>query len=379
MQSPRHEPIALQIAQLISLDVLLPADVLERMQRSQEARERGEVDPDELDWDDFAADGELSGGDLLDGPGTEGALGEERSREQLAPEPEPAREPPLPDDVRRFMWHFRALVRAAYNLIGSPQLDRLSRLHDRIAQDFSPSGPPESPVYESFAVHYVLSDVPVGLARETPYSVLARLLQTDPARAAFVELARSLADSHQDLYRVLAVSGTHAELLRLRDGTELSVRTVGDFLQVGDRLLARLSSFEGAHYLPDAPYLLQASDEQWLEYLHRVAERAESVAAASAARPERPAQLARLTPKQRARLRQRRRAVRAAPDAAVLWQLKFGSFEHFWLEFIVDHYAGQRDGIAYLTGVPDRGSLTARSDARAAAAARAEDDPSDPA
>lgn len=360
MPSPRHEPIALQIAQQISLEVLLPADVLEQMQRDQEARERGELDPDQLDSDDFDPRDEPSAVDALD----EQLAGKELSDEELSDEEltgeasaepqEQLREPPLPADVRRFMWHFRALVRAAYNLIGGPQLERLSRLYDRIEQDFKPSGPPESPVYESYAVHHVLSDVPVGLARETPYSVLARLLQNDPARAAFLPLARALADSHQDVYRVHTVQGSHAELERVRDGSVLAVRTVSEFLEPGDRLLARLTSFEGASYLADAPYLLQASEEQWREYLRSIAEQAAATAAAAtAARQERPAPLARLTPKQRARLRQQRQRAQQEPaGAAVARHLKFGSSEGFWLDFIVQHYAGQRDGIAYLAGVP---------------------------
>jgi hypothetical protein len=157
------------------------------------------------------------------------------------------------------------------------------------------------------------------------------------------------------------VQGTRAELERVRDGSTLSVLTVSDFLQRGDRLLARLLSFEGATYLADAPYLLQASDEQWRDYLQAITEQATArAAAAAAARLERPAKLARLTPKQRARLRQQRqRAEQSAPDAALCWHLKFGSSERFWLDFIVDHYAGQRDGIAYLAGVPSSGELLA--------------------
>jgi hypothetical protein len=366
MPSPRHEPIALQIAQQISLDVLLPADALAQMQRDQEARERGELDPDELDWDDFDADGEAADLDTAgdaDEPAAsspeEEASEAEHAEQERAQRRELAKEPPLPEDVRRFMWHFRALVRAAYNLIGGPQLERLSRLYDRIGQDFKPSGPPESPVYESYVVHHVLSDVPVGLSRETPYSVLARLIQEDPARAAYLELARSLADAHQDLYRVRAVQGTHAELERLRDRSVLSVRTISDFLQPEDRLLARLTSFEGVSYLADAPYLLQAPDDQWLAYLQRITERAAAAAnAAAAARLERPAKLARLTPKQRARLRQQRQRAEQAQtaEAALLRHLKFGSSQRFWLEFIVEHYAGQRDGIAYLAGVPEGGT-----------------------
>jgi hypothetical protein len=73
MSSPRHEPIALQIAQQISLDVLLPTDVLALMQRDQEARERGDFDPDDLDWDDF------------DGPAAEGASQELSGGQELAP------------------------------------------------------------------------------------------------------------------------------------------------------------------------------------------------------------------------------------------------------------------------------------------------------
>ncbi|MEY4550232.1 MAG: hypothetical protein RL685_6427, partial [Pseudomonadota bacterium] len=279
---------------------------------------------------------------------------DELSGGELARQREPAQEPPLPDDMRTFMWHYRALLRAAYHLIGGPQFDRLSRLYDRIGAELKPSGPPESPVYESYAIQHILADVPVGLARETPYSVLARLIQNDPARQAFLGLARSLADSHHDLYRVLSVQGTHAQLKLLRDGRELAVRTISDFLRAGDLLLARIASFEGNSYLADAPYLLQASDEQWLLYLTRIAEQATE--AASSARQARPTQLARLTPKQRARLRQQRKQAEQAqtPDNVILRHLKFGSSERFWLDFIVDSYADQRDGIACLAGVPDQ-------------------------
>ncbi len=349
MPSLRHEPIALQIAQQVSLDALLPAGVLDRMRLAQEARERGEIDPDDLDWDDFDGVDELSLDEALE------RAEQEPSAEELERRRELAKEPPLPEDVRRFMWHYRALTSAAYDLIGGPQLDRLARLYDRLEQELKPSGPPESPVYESYAVQHVLSDVQVGLARETPYSVLARLLQGDPERASLLELARSLADSHQDLYRVLAVQGSHAELQRLRDGSPLSVRTISEFLQPEDRLLARLLPFEGATYLADAPYLLQASGDEWLTYLARVAGDAAAAAGeASAARQARPAAQARLSPKQRSRLRQQRqRAERAqTPELALLRHLKFGSSERFWLDFIVEHYAGQRDGIACLAGVP---------------------------
>jgi hypothetical protein len=300
MSSLRFEPIAILLSKQASLDRLLPAELLEQTPR----------DP-------------------------------------LEP---PTSNPGTDPDLKGFELHYMALTSAAFRLIGAPQFDRLSRLYDRIREEFAPGGPPASPIYESYAIQHILADVPQGLAGETPYSVLARLLQADPSRAPFRLLARALADSHLDLYRVLEARATSADIERIRDEQALTVRTTGPFLRSGDRILARVLPFGAGHFIAETPYLLRSPEQHWLEYLERVAR------APAASADHSPPRNAKLTPKQRARLRQQKRQTLGASssEVAIARHLKSGPRELYWFEFIFNAYAGERNGTAYLAGVPDR-------------------------
>jgi len=295
MSTIRFEPIALQIAQLVSLDRLLSPE----------------------------------GGQK---PGEAAAV---------------------PADTQEFFAVYMRAVQAGFRLLGAPQFERLSRLYDRFQEEFVPGGPPKSPVYDSYATQHILGEVPQGVASETPFSVLARLTSGQPKHEPLQRLALALAGSHLDLYRVTRAVGTNAELERIREEGTLSVRLTGPFLQAGDRMLGRVLPFGGAFFIADSPYLLKAPDADWLEYLARAAGESSPNAASSEA--PRPASNAKLTPKERARLRQKRAAAaRQSPDAGSVRLLKYGRSERYWLDFIMDAYAGERRGIAFLAGIPDR-------------------------
>lgn len=306
MATLRFEPIAIQISKLVSMEALLPRDAVEQARRQ--------------------------------GSKPEGS------------------EQPLPRDVDEFMAHYMAVVRAGWDLLGAPQFDRLSRLYAQIEEEFVPGGPPMSPVYDSYASQHILAEVPHGPANETPYSVLARLTSADPARERLSRLARALADSYMDLYRVTRAEDLSADLERVRGGEALSVRTTGPFLRTGDRVLARVLPFEGHYFIADSPYLLAATEEQWLAYLERVCRRESAAphpdvsggAKSAATRPK-------LSPKQQARLRQQKKAAAhgSTPEALVVRHLKFGSSDRYWLDYIMNGYTGERRGIVRLAGVPD--------------------------
>lgn len=308
MSSVRFEPIAIQLSKLVSLDLLLPSDVLEQTRREQPPRE-----PDE---------------------------------------------PRLEPDVEHFMLHYVSVARAAWQLVGAPQLERLSRLFDQLEEEYMPGGPPMSPVYDSYVSQHILAEVPLGLANETPYTVLARLSSGDPSRVRLHRLAQALADSHLDLYRVKHAAALSAQLEPLRGGAPLAVRLTGPFLRTEDRILARVLPFEDGYFIADSPYLLRASEAEWLDYLERVSRAAAAGNSNVEAAPEekRSARSAKLTSKARARLRQQQKlAARSkAPEAVIVRHLKYGSSERYWLDFIADGYAGERRGIVYLAGVPDR-------------------------
>jgi hypothetical protein len=128
----------------------------------------------------------------------------------------------------------------------------------------------------------------------------------------------------------------------------------GPFLRSGDRMLARVLAFDAGWFIADSPYLLRATDAEWLDHLSRASGAGASPAAVAGAAPGARSS-AKLSPKQRARQRQQQAAARQrAPDAAIVRHLKYGPSERYWLDYIVNGYAGQRRGIVYLAGVPDR-------------------------
>jgi hypothetical protein len=305
MATLRFEPIAMQLGKLASATLLFPADALERIRQ-----------------------GKVEG------------------------EPDPA----WSAEVREFMGHYMAVVRAAHLLLGAPPFERLGRLHDELTREYQPGGPPKSPVYDSHMMQHVLGGVPQGLARETPYTVLARLSSGDPARARLQTLAEQMATSHLDLYRITQASGRVAELALARDGQALSVHATGPFLRDGDLVLARVVAFGEGRFIADSPYLLEASERDWLAYFERVADAHAAQRDRSPASGAKPSGKAQLSSKQAARRRkeQQLKAAQNTPSEAVVRHLRHGRSERFWLDYIVEGYAGERRGIARLAGVPDR-------------------------
>ncbi|HEU4578797.1 MAG TPA: hypothetical protein VFS67_11120 [Polyangiaceae bacterium] len=258
-------------------------------------------------------------------------------------------------ELRDFMGHYTELVRAAHSLLDAPQFERLAWLSEELDDEYSPGGPPLSPIYDSYSVQHVLAEVPQGLARETPYSVLARLLSGDTARTRLCDLARCLADSHLDLYQVLRASELESELQPVRGGPAFSAQLTGPFLRTGDLILARVLAFGDSRVIADSPYLLEATQRDWLDYLDRVQRRSQlQQATPESSSPG--SSRAKLSSKQAARRRKQQKltAARRTPDEVVAAHLKYGADERFWPEFIMDGYAGERNGIVRLAGVPDR-------------------------
>lgn len=255
--------------------------------------------------------------------------------------------------TKDFFHHYMLTIGAAWQLLGAPQFERLARLHEALEEELMPGGPPMSPVYDSYIAQHVLGQIPHGLAGETPLSVLARLTKNDPSRMVLHEMAQALATAHPDLYRVTRCEGLTATLEPIRGGPALAVRLTGPFLRADDRVLARVLRFRGSSFIADSPYLLLASEEDWLAYLARAAG-AQSPGTPS--RAEGSSTKQKLSPKQLARQRQEQKSAAAskAPDHEVARLLKHGRSERYWLDFVVDGYAGERNGIVYLAGVPDQ-------------------------
>ncbi len=296
----RFEPIAMQIAKHVSAATLLPNGVLEEV----------------------------------------------RDNRQSQPEPK------LPPKVEEFTLHYFALARAACSLLSAPWFNQLNRLMDAFEEEYMPGGPPQSPIYDSFHVQHVLGEVPVGAADETPYSVLVKLTLSSARHARFHALARSLAEAHLDVYAVTAAKGLRGELSPIRGGSAFTVNATAPFFERGDLVLARVLPFEGEYYIADSPYLLREPTQEWLAYFERVAATAQQPAAdAARTRPK-----GKLSAKQEAKWRQRQRlkTQSSQPDLLIRHHLKRGNSDRFWLDYVMDAYTGERRGIVYLAGVPDR-------------------------
>lgn len=159
----------------------------------------------------------------------------------------------LPADTEEFLGHYFAVVRAAVQLLGAPAFARLARFQDEIEDEYMPGGPPMSPIYDSFAMQFVLGSMPQGVDDETPYSVLARLLSRDASYARLQRLAQSLGDARFELYRVKSAGRYDAEIEPVRGGGALEVHLTGSFLRAGDWGLLRVLPFEGRFYIADSP------------------------------------------------------------------------------------------------------------------------------
>lgn len=269
----------------------------------------------------------------------------------------------LPDDVAPFFEHYVAVTRAAVQLLGAPAFDRLARFHDEIEEVYMPGGPPVSPVYDSFSMQFVLGAVPQGPGNETPYSVLARLLLRDPTRAPLQRMAQTLADARFELYRVTSAKGHDARIEPVRGGDALSVRLTGPFLRTGDFGLMRVLPFEDRYYIADSPYLLQASEDDWREHLARVVVQRAVPKPATPAAMAAPTKPSKLSSKELARRRQKEKAKasRNEPEVVIKRYLHFGLSDRYWFDYIMDAYAGERNGIVLLAGVPDRPELLPHS------------------
>ncbi len=270
----------------------------------------------------------------------------------------PSGEAELPAEVKPFFGHYCVVVRAAAQLLGAPPFHNLARFHEQVEDEYMPGGPPQSPVYDSFSMQFVLGSVPQGIGNETPHSVLARLLQRDPSRARLQAMAQSLADARFELYRVKSTGDHRADLEPVRGGAALSVRLTGPFLRPGDFGLMRVLSFGGEHFIADSPYLLKASEQDWLDHFARVVAQQQIPGTTSA-----PPKASKLSSKEQARRRQKEKAkaARNEPEAVIQRYLQFGLSARHWFDYVMDAYAGERRGIVFLAGVPDRPELLPHS------------------
>jgi hypothetical protein len=220
------------------------------------------------------------------------------------------------------------LVEGLYEL---PELNRHAQLYEDLADEFMPAFPPVSPVTMTFLQNLVLFDVGFGLDRESVGDILlslAPLLKLPPHVIAYLQ---DLTKGHFGLYRQLGpMSDDHLLLVDLVTGKEHRTFDCNGYGgEDGDLWLARLVTDHHRdatrHLCITTPYILTSSEKEWRAWLDRHA-----IGDAASYRD----------------------AMKPGPDRA------------FWLEFIMQGYAGvaPRDAAIYLRGVPDRADTRPHAD-----------------
>lgn len=220
------------------------------------------------------------------------------------------------------------LVEGLYEL---PELKRHAQLYEELVDDFMPGLPPMSPVTMTFLQNMALFDVGFGLDRESMGDILLSLAPALKLPPHVVDYLQDLIVGHFGLYRqagpmrddhhllVDFVTGKQHRTLDCNrypgtDGALWFVRLIADHRTGTDR-----------HLCITTPYILTSGEQEWRAWLDR----------------------------------------RAITDAtSYRHAMKPGPDRSFWLEFIMQAYAGVAAGDAaiFLEGVPDRAYTRPHSD-----------------
>jgi hypothetical protein len=220
------------------------------------------------------------------------------------------------------------LVEGLYEL---PELKRHAQLYEDLYDEFMPGLPPLSPVTMTFLQNLVLFDVGFGLDRESMGDILLSLAPLLKLPLHVVTYVQDLSAGHFALYRQAGpTKDDHQLLVDLVTGKEHRTLDCNGYEgKDGDLWLVRLVADHHAdttrHLCITTPYILTSGDEEWRAWLDRCA-----IGDATSYRD----------------------AMKPGPDRA------------FWLEFIMQGYAGVAPGNAaiFLRGVPDRADTRPHTD-----------------
>lgn len=212
------------------------------------------------------------------------------------------------------------LVEGLYEL---PELKRHAQLYEDIADEFMPGLPPLSPVTMTFLQNIALFDVGFGLDRESMGDILLALAPTLKLPSHVVDYLQDLTVGHFGLYRQAGpMRENHQVLVDLVTGKQHRTLDCNGYPGADGALwLVRLVADRHAgttrHLCITTPYILTSGEQEWRAWLER----------------------------------------RAITDATSYRDaMKPGPDPSFWLEFIMQAYAGVAAGDAaiFLEGVPDR-------------------------
>jgi len=258
----------------------------------------------------------------------------EAVQETLISQPELAQFDPL---HALYVYGQNQLSAMIEQLSGLAQLAKLSDAYSAGEEEYMPSGPPMSPLTNSYFTSWGAFDLVTGVKRESFASIaiaVSRYLGTEPA---LIKVFETLAHSRMGVYHHEGVSGRYIEFTELVSEHRFKAICPSGYAgRRGDLWLARVlppaPMFEQSDYsvVFTTPYLLGELDDSghcrraqkadWLAYFART-----------------------------------QAVMKSADDISAYEQLmKYGLSRHYWNEYIFLAYLNHTHDSVLLAGFPDR-------------------------
>ena len=208
-------------------------------------------------------------------------------------------------------------------VLGLPEADRMAKLIAAAEEEYTPMGPPMSPLTGTYFFGWAYCDLTVGAAKETAAGATIDVIATLGIDPGLLSLMRTFAASRMGLWTVLG-HGDGTTILRegVMGDTRECVVPAGYPGTRGELWLVRVlpSPAEGLPSLVfTTPYVLWSPPSAWEDYLGRT--------------------LTRMDPKK--------------PDRAYPTLMKHGLSARYWPEFVFEAYANHRPEAVFLLGLPD--------------------------
>jgi hypothetical protein len=220
---------------------------------------------------------------------------------------------------------FNTLVAMLEQMAGLPELEEFCEIIEKADEEYTPSGPPMSPLTRSFFNGWAFLDLQAGKDKETFASVILEVFKLFPANPEFVKTLRLLANSRMGLYQNIGTDGPYVLLKEVLTSETLHVYTPLRYRGTVDelwylRLLPPPFPEVRHHTAFTTPYVFFERELRgWERFLTRT------------------------LPKH---------SQENLPRALHNF-FKFGPSRHYWNEFVFEAHLNHQTEACYLTGLPD--------------------------
>jgi hypothetical protein len=203
-----------------------------------------------------------------------------------------------------------------------PEMNKYTKIVDRTEEEYTPSGPPLSPLTKSFFTTWALYDLRFD-GTDTLASCHIEANDVIGMNPDQLDAVKELAASRMGIYEHVGMDGTHVRLRELVTNSEFTCHSISGYLGKGGelwyvRLLSPLVPDLAQYYVVfTTPYILLTGKDDWVQFL--------------------------------------RRALSGAGDdrKALHRFLKYGPEPNYWNEFVFKAYHHHQSDAIFLAGIPD--------------------------